>query len=67
MFNVPGHITLSPIAYFYRSWDKYMLAMGVPSLLYLGYFFTVPESPRWLISQGKVDRAIKVVTKAAKM
>jgi sugar porter (SP) family MFS transporter len=43
------------------SW-RWMFAIGIiPSiLLFLGLFF-LPESPRWLIKQGKVDKARSIL------
>ncbi|XP_034835712.1 organic cation transporter-like protein [Maniola hyperantus] len=70
LFQIPfiiGHITIPLFAYFYRSWNTYSLAMAVPPLVYLGYFFVLSESPRWLVSVGKVEQATKIVTRAATM
>lgn len=60
-------MTLPVFAYYYRRWDSYSLALAVPPIIYLGYFFVVSESPRWLISVGRVEDATKIVVKAAKM
>ncbi|XP_075984568.1 organic cation transporter protein-like [Anticarsia gemmatalis] len=68
LFQIPftiGHMTVSIFAYYFRSWDTYTLALGIPPLIYLGYFFTLSESPRWLVSQGRVDEATKIVKRAA--
>lgn len=70
LFQIPfiiGHMTVPLFAYFYRSWDTYSLALAVPPLIYLGYFFLLSESPRWLVSVGRVDEATAIVTRAAKM
>ncbi|CAB3233014.1 unnamed protein product [Arctia plantaginis] len=68
LFQIPfiiGHMTVPLFAYYFRSWDKYTLALGIPPLIYLGYFFTLTESPRWLVSHGRVEEATKIVKKAA--
>ncbi|XP_032522611.2 solute carrier family 22 member 6-A-like [Danaus plexippus] len=70
LFQLPfiiGHATMPIFAFYNRSWDSYSLAMAVPPLIYLVFFFTAPESPRWLISMGKTDQASRVVTKVAEM
>ncbi|CAH0760456.1 unnamed protein product, partial [Diatraea saccharalis] len=70
LFQVPfiiGHMTVPLFAYYYRSWNTYTLALAVPTLIYLGYFFLLTESPRWLISVGRVDEAATIITRAAKM
>jgi SP family arabinose:H+ symporter-like MFS transporter len=43
---------------------RWMFASGaVPSLLFLITVFFVPESPRWLISKGSVDKAHLILVK----
>ncbi|CAH2053985.1 unnamed protein product, partial [Iphiclides podalirius] len=70
LFQIPfivGHMTVPLFAYFFRSWDTYSLALAVPSLIYLGYFFLLSESPRWLVSVGRVEEATKIVKRACEM
>ncbi|XP_072933084.1 organic cation transporter protein-like [Epargyreus clarus] len=70
LFQIPfiiGHMTVPLFAYYFRKWDEYSLALAVPPLIYLGYFFVLNESPRWLVSVGRVEEATKIVTKAAEM
>ncbi|XP_047537696.1 organic cation transporter protein-like [Vanessa atalanta] len=70
LFQMPfiiGFILIPVFAYFYRNWNDYSLALAIPSVIYLGYFFVLTESPRWLVSVGKVDEATKLVTRAAKL
>ena len=43
---------------------RWMFASGiVPSALFLLLLLSVPESPRWLIERGRVDRARQVLTR----
>ncbi len=43
---------------------RWMFALtAVPSLLFFVSMFFVPESPRWLVKNGKRDRALGVLTK----
>jgi SP family xylose:H+ symportor-like MFS transporter len=42
---------------------RWMFASGiVPSLVFLGLLAIVPESPRWLVENGQVDRAQSVLS-----
>ncbi|KAK9713405.1 hypothetical protein RND81_06G025300 [Saponaria officinalis] len=46
------------------SWRLMLGVLSVPSLLYLALtVFYLPESPRWLVSKGKMDEAKKVLQK----
>ncbi|KAJ8709431.1 hypothetical protein PYW07_009257 [Mythimna separata] len=70
LFQIPfiiGHMSVPLFAYYFRSWNTYLLALGLPPLIYLGYFFVLTESPRWLVSVGRVREATEIVTRAAKL
>ncbi|XP_011189592.2 organic cation transporter protein [Zeugodacus cucurbitae] len=64
-FNV-GHATLPLFAYFLREWRWFHLSFSSFSIVYLLFFFTVPESPRWLVITGRTERAVALLEKAAK-
>ncbi|UGT45042.1 sugar porter family MFS transporter [Nocardia yamanashiensis] len=44
-----------------EAWQWMLGVMVVPAILYGLFSFTIPESPRYLISVGKIDRAKKVL------
>jgi len=39
-------------------WRIMLGVAAVPSLIGLGFRFVMPESPRWLVSKGKYDKAV---------
>jgi SP family arabinose:H+ symporter-like MFS transporter len=42
---------------------RWMFGSGfIPSAFFLVLLFTVPESPRWLVKQGKTDESLAVLT-----
>lgn len=55
------------VAYFIRSWRMLGLASSVPLVLLFGLWRFFPESPRWLLSQGKFDLLEKYVRKVARV
>lgn len=65
-----GSILVVILAYYMLqyNWRYYTVICAIPSLLsvLLGYYF-VPESPRWLIAQGKHNDAIFILKYAAKL
>lgn len=63
-FNL-GHLTLPMFAYFYRDWHHLQLALSIPSLILISYYWIVPESPRWLFTVGRIDESAVVLEKAA--
>lgn len=65
-FNL-GHLTLPLFAYYIRDWQKLQFALSIPSIILLSYFWLVPESPRWLFTVGRVNEAVKILEKAAKI
>lgn len=70
IYQIPfiiGHLTTPLFAFYLRNWNDYTLGMAIPPILYLGYFFIINESPRWLMTVGRVEEAVKIVTEAAEM
>ncbi|CAH1381289.1 unnamed protein product [Tenebrio molitor] len=64
-FNL-GHGTLPLFAYFLRDWRHFHLAITVPVVLLFSYYWILPESPRWLLTVGRKEQAIRVLEKAAR-
>ncbi|KAM7369867.1 hypothetical protein PAMP_011157 [Pampus punctatissimus] len=63
-----GLMMLSGIAYLIRNWRTLQLVLFSPLVLVLGMFYWIlPESARWLITQGRKKEAIKEVRRAAKV
>ena len=48
-----------------RDWRELMLLVSVPNLFLLVYWFYLPESPRWLLTMGKVKEFNTVLSQAA--
>ncbi|CAK1555148.1 unnamed protein product [Leptosia nina] len=61
-----AYITLPIIAYFVRDWKYLQLSISIPWVFVLLYYNFLPESPRWLITMGRHEEAVKVLTYIAK-
>ncbi|XP_051875827.1 solute carrier family 22 member 4-like [Pristis pectinata] len=61
MFYAIGYIILPLFAYYIRDWRMLLLALTLPEILYIPFWWLIPESPRWLITQGRVNEAEKIV------
>lgn len=59
--------TLAVFAYLAPTWNVYLLGYSGVSLVILILMFFLPETPRWLIANGKADGAVDLMTKAAKL
>ena len=62
-----GSLLMTLLAFWLRSWWKLQLSFAIGSLLLVFYYFLVPESPRWLLENGKSKEAKKVLLAIAKI
>ncbi len=67
-FNIVLGIVLAFISNYFISgiahdWQWMLGVEGIPALLFCVLLFTVPESPRWLVSKGRENEAREVIAK----
>ncbi|XP_055634803.1 carcinine transporter [Toxorhynchites rutilus septentrionalis] len=66
-FYTVGLMMLAGVTYLVRDWVKLTLYTSVPFLLYFLYLLVMPESPRWLLMKGKLEEALQILEKMAKV
>jgi len=66
MFAV-GQIILGILAFFIRDYRWLQAAIAAPSLFFLTYWWAVPESARWLVSQKRFTEADAVLRRVARV
>ncbi|XP_068625342.1 organic cation transporter 1-like [Battus philenor] len=66
MLFASGISLLALIAYAIRDWFQLSLATSVPFILLYGYYWLIPESPRWLVGKGRFHQAEEVLIALAK-
>uniref|UniRef100_A0A3Q1JNX7 Solute carrier family 22 member 3 n=1 Tax=Anabas testudineus TaxID=64144 RepID=A0A3Q1JNX7_ANATE len=66
MFFSVGILLLPLLAYFITDWRWLQAVITIPYILMLSYYWFIPESPRWLLSQNKKSKAVKITEDMAK-
>ncbi|XP_034033879.1 solute carrier family 22 member 4 [Thalassophryne amazonica] len=66
LFYCIGYMTLPWIAYGVREWRTLLAILSTTAVVYIPLWWFIPESPRWLISQGRVLEAENILRDAAR-
>ncbi|GAB5572032.1 solute carrier family 22 member 2 isoform X2 [Prionailurus iriomotensis] len=61
-----GLLALVGVAYVLPHWRWLQLTVSLPNVFFLLYYWCIPESPRWLISQNKNAKAMSIIKHIAK-
>ncbi|KAH8306182.1 hypothetical protein KR018_003604, partial [Drosophila ironensis] len=66
MFFSVGFMLTAGFAYYIHDWRWLQIALTLPGLLFICYYWIIPESARWLLLKGRKDEAFVIIEKAAK-
>ncbi|XP_037785956.1 carcinine transporter-like [Penaeus monodon] len=67
LFYVGGMLLLAGVAYLVRNWVHLCLVTSLPFFTYVVYWWYLPESPRWLLAQGRLHEASTILNKMAEV
>lgn len=60
-----GYILTAAFAYFITNWRFLQIAINIPNLAFLVYWWLIPESARWLVTTGRLEEAKDCLQKAS--
>lgn len=66
MFFSVGYMLTAVFAYFIHDWRALQIALTLPGVLFLSYWWFIPESARWLLTKNRHREAIDLIQTAAK-
>lgn len=66
MFFSAGYILMGGFAYFIHDWRWLQAVFSIPGVLFLTYWWLIPESARWLLANNQKDEAIDQIQYVAK-
>ncbi|XP_033115530.1 organic cation transporter protein-like [Anneissia japonica] len=67
MYWACGIMLLALLGYFIRDWRTLQIVLSVPTAVAAIYVAFLPESARWLLSQGEFSKAEAIIQRAAKV
>ncbi|CAH1775491.1 unnamed protein product [Owenia fusiformis] len=67
VFFASGFGILSLYAFVVRDFQKLQIVMAVPRVVFFSYIWIMPESPRWLVSQGRTEEAMIILRRMAEI
>eukprot|EP00092_Neocalanus_flemingeri_P029890 GFUD01032455.1.p1 GENE.GFUD01032455.1~~GFUD01032455.1.p1 ORF type:complete len:556 (+),score=67.08 GFUD01032455.1:172-1839(+) len=65
-----AYMLIPLVSWIFPAWNQFTIAVSIPVILMiilLSIPGMVPESPRWLLIQGRIDDADKILNRASKM
>lgn len=65
MFFSLGFMLMGVLAFFVTDWRFYQIALTIPGLIFLAYWWIIPESTRWLLANNRKYKAIKQIKRIA--
>ncbi|XP_065352741.1 organic cation transporter protein [Cloeon dipterum] len=65
-FYAVGEASVGLFAWLFDEWQSLQLIVSVPPIFFIAYYWVVPESVRWLLTQKQNLQAKKIVQKAAR-
>ncbi|XP_057656533.1 organic cation transporter protein isoform X2 [Diorhabda carinulata] len=65
-FYAIGEAIIAPIAYYIRDWTHLQLIVSAPAIIFMVYYWIIPESVRWLLAKRRMEKAKQIILKVAK-
>lgn len=66
MFFSGGYMLMGVFAFFIHDWRWLQVGLTIPGVLFLFYWWFIPESTRWLLANNRKEEAIEQIQKIAK-
>ncbi|XP_067647016.1 organic cation/carnitine transporter 2-like [Eurosta solidaginis] len=67
VFYPLGEVLLAALAQKFQNWRHLLRVLYTPALLHIVFLLILPESVRWLLSQGKEEEVSRLLKRAARI